>query len=172
MKYAIAAIAAWLLAVAGVAALPYFKIAGVTPDLVLVFAACWAVVRGQDEALAVVPLAGLIRDLVTSDPVGTSVLGLAPVVVLALAVRLRTVDSQFVDAAVVVAAGSLAYAVISALVLASTGQRIELGDVALRSAIPLAVVNALFTPVAYLPLRWLTPQQRLGLGAGRLGSQV
>ena len=48
--------------------MPYVEVLGVTPNLVLIFAASWAVVRGQDEAVVVVPLAGFIRDLLTSDP--------------------------------------------------------------------------------------------------------
>ena len=67
--------------------------------MLLVFAACFAVLRKEEESLVVVPLAGLFRDLTTSDPIGTSVLGFAPIVLLAAAIRLRAMESQFIPGA-------------------------------------------------------------------------
>ncbi len=168
MKYLIAFVAVFFLAVLGVSAMPYVKVLGVTPDLVLIFAACWTMVRGQDEAMIVVPMAGFMKDLTTSDPLGTSVLAMAPLVILAAAVQIRAVDTDFVPSVVIVAAGSIVYGIISMVVLTATGQDIPWVDALLRVAIPAAIVNALFTAVVYLPVSWLSPRQRSGLlGSGR-----
>jgi rod shape-determining protein MreD len=169
VKYLISLIVASFLAMLGVSAMPYVRVLGITPDFVLIFAACWAVVRGHEEALVVTPLAGLAHDLTGSDPLGTAVLAMAPVAWLAAAVRLRSVDSQFLPTVVVVGSGSLLYSVISMTVLAGTGQNVDWVQGALRVVIPFAVVNALFTPILYLPVRWFSPatQPRL-LGAGRI----
>ncbi len=167
MRYLIAFAAAFFLAVLGASAMPYVKVLGVTPDLVLIFAACWAMVRGQGEAMVVVPLAGLLRDLSSSDPLGTSVLALAPIVLLAAARDLRPVETEFVPALAVVGAGSLAYGVLSMSVLAAAGQEVPWLDGLLRVLLPGAVVNALFTPIVYLPVRWLSPGPKPGLA--RLG---
>src|SRR5262245_5764229 len=140
MRYVVAFAAAWFLAVVNSSVMSYVTVLGVHPDLLVIFAACWATRRGVDEALVVAPMAGLLHDLSTSDPLGTSMLALMPVVGLAGFVRLRAVDSQFVPAVVVVAAGSLAYSLISISVLASTGQSIAWVDALLRVAMPLAVV--------------------------------
>ncbi|MDO8615557.1 MAG: rod shape-determining protein MreD [Dehalococcoidia bacterium] len=173
MSYLIAIVIAWFLALLNASALPYVQVLGVTPDLVLIFAVCWAMVRGQDEALFVVPLAGFLRDLNTSDPLGTSVLAMAPVVLLAAAIRLRALDTEFVPTIAVVAGGSLAYGVISMMVLAATGQDIQWLDALLTVTLPGMLVNALFTPILYLPVHWLGHRRREGLqGAGRLTSPL
>lgn len=157
MRYAAAITIIFFLAVFSVSAMPYVKVLGVTPDFLLIFAACWAVVRGQDEALIVVPAAGFIRDLTTSDPVGTSVLAMIPIVLLAAAIRFRTLDSDFPPTIAVIAIGSVTYGIISMGVLAATGQHIDIFDAFVRVVLPSAAVNALFCPIVYLPVRWLTP---------------
>lgn len=157
MKYALAIAATFFLAVVSVSAMPYVKVLGVTPDLVLIFAVCWAVVRGQEEAWVVVPAAGFIRDLTTSDPLGTSALAMVPIVLLAAAIRLRTLDSDFLPAVAVAAVASLPYGIIAMSVLAATGQHIDVLDALVRVVLPSAVVNALFCPIVYLPVRWLSP---------------
>jgi rod shape-determining protein MreD len=154
MKYVVAFVLAYLLAILEVSFMSSFQVLGVTPSLVLMFVASWAVVRGQDEALVVVPLSGFIRDLVTSDPLGTSALALTPIVLLAAAVQLRSMDSDFLPTVVVVGAGSLAYGIISIVVLTAAGQSIPWLDGMLTAVLPLVVVNALFTPLIYLPVRW------------------
>ena len=155
MIYIFAIAISWLLASAGASALPYLHVLGVTPDFVLIFAACFAVLRSQDEALLVVPLAGLLRDFGTSDPVGTSLLGFAPLVILAAVTRLRSLDSQFVPALAVVAAGTACHAAISILVLVLTGQHIAFGQALVHVVLPLTLVNSLFAAIVYLPVSWL-----------------
>jgi rod shape-determining protein MreD len=157
MRYVIALSLAFFFAAFSVSAMPYVKVLGVTPDFVLVFVVCWAVIRGQDEAWIVVPAAGFIRDLVTSDPLGTSALALIPVVLLAAAVRVRALDSDFLPTLAGVAASSLTYGVISMSVLGATGQHIDVGEALVRVILPSMVVNALFTPILYLPIQWLSP---------------
>jgi rod shape-determining protein MreD len=161
---AIAAVIAMLLAMLHVSAMQYVDILGVTPDLLLVFAACFAVLR-RDESLVVVPLAGLMRDLTTNDPLGTSVLGFVPIVLLASIVQVRAMDSRFLSAVAVCFSGSLAYTAITMIVLSVTGQEIQWTDSLVRVALPAAFVNTLCTPVFYLPLNWLTGD---GLTAGSL----
>lgn len=168
MKYLVALAVLYFLASLGVSAMPYVRVLGVTPDLVLILAACWAVVRGQNEAMVVVPMAGVLRDLTSSDPLGTSVLGLAPIVPLAALVQLRAVESQFLPAVAVVFLGTCFHGIVSMTVLAATGQTVPVGDGVLRVVIPQAVVNALFTIIVYLPVIWLSPKPRPGpLGARR-----
>jgi rod shape-determining protein MreD len=173
MKYVVALVVTLLLATFEVSFMPYFQVLGVTPSLVLMFVASWSVVRGQDEAFVVVPLSGFIRDLVTSDPLGTSALALTPIVLLAAAVQLRSMDSDFVPTIVVVAAGSLAFGIISIIILATTGQRISWMDGIWTAVLPLVVVNALFTPIVYLPVRWLGARSTTRiLGPNRITSPL
>jgi rod shape-determining protein MreD len=137
------------------------------------FAAAFAVLRRQEEALLVVPACGLFRDLGTSDPLGTSMLGFAPLVLLAAGIRLRAMDSQFIPAIAVVAAGTIAHGLISIGVLTLAGQNIAYLHGVLSIVLPLAVVNSLFAAIIYLPLSWFRqPERSPVLGSGRLTSPL
>lgn len=173
MSYVVAFLVAAGLAVLHVSAMQYVDILGVTPDLVLIFAASWAVIRGQQEATVVVPLIGFLKDLVTSDPLGTSALALAPVVLLAAAIRLRAVETEFVPTVLVVACGSLTYGIISMTVLAITGQTVVWDQAVSRTLLPACLVNALFTPLVYLPVHTFSGQDRSStIGTRRLISPL
>lgn len=156
MKYLLAVALFFLLAVFQVSAMPYVRVLGVTPDLVLILAVCWTMVRGQGEGMVVIPLAGLLRDLVTSDPLGTSVLALAPVVLLAWARDIQVLETEFIPTLGVVVLGSIIYGLISMTVLAATGWSIPWWTGVLHVVLPSAVVNALFAITVYLPVRWLS----------------
>ncbi|MCH7997923.1 MAG: rod shape-determining protein MreD [Chloroflexi bacterium] len=167
MKYAVALAGSFLVAILATSVMPYVKVLGVAPDLVLIFAVCWAMIRGQGEALVVVPMAGLLRDLTTSDPVGTSMLALSPIVLLAVIRELRPVESDFLPTLAVVAIASLAYAVVSMAVLTAIGDDVPWGTGMLRVALPSMLVNPLFTVLIYSPMRWLTTRpKRESFGVG------
>jgi rod shape-determining protein MreD len=156
-----AAFAGCFLAVAlAISLTPYLSILGVTPDLLLIFVACWAMIRGRAEALVVVPMGGFLRDLATSDPVGTSTLALMPVVFLASLRDLRPVESDFLPAVAVVAAATFAYAIVSMVVLTAVGDDVPWWTAMLRVTLPAMVVNPLFAVIIYAPMRWLTPRPR------------
>ena len=133
MKYMAAIVAAFFAVVVAASLAPHVRVLGVAPDLVLIFAACWAMVRGQREAMIVV--LAVLRDV-------------------------RPVDSDFLPTLVVVAAASLAYAVISMTVLSAVGDDVPWGTGLLRVAFPSMLVNALFTVVVYVPMRSLSPRPR------------
>jgi len=166
VKYVLAALVAWFLAVVDVSALPYLKVFGVTPDLLLVFAAAYAVLRPQNEAMIVVPLAGLMHDLTNGDPLGTSVLGFAPLVMLATVVQIRAVETQFIPAIAVVAVGTLIWGAIRMAVLSVTGQEVQWLDAVLRVVVPLTIVNVIFTPIVYVPLTLFSDNRRQGIMSG------
>jgi rod shape-determining protein MreD len=169
----VAGFAAWFLAMLNVSALPYLKVLGVTPDPVLIFAACYAVLRTQDEAMIVVPLAGLLRDLTAGDPLGASMLGFAPLVVLAGVIHIRAVETQFIPALAVVATGTLVWGAIRLPVLNVTGQEVQWWDAWVRVIIPMAAVNTLFMPLIYMPVSWFSATQRQGImGGGRITSPL
>ena len=173
MKYTVAAVLAWAFAVLDVSAMPYLHPLGVSPDLVLIFAACWAIVRGHDEAMIVVPICAVLQDLTTSDPAGTSLFGLAPIVPLAIAVRLRAIESDFLPAVAIVMAASVCYGMISMMVLGATGQEIAVVSALFRVVLPSIVVNTLFTPLIFLPMHWISPPPPAWLrGSARMRSSI
>lgn len=167
MKYAVAILLAWFVAIANVSGLSYISVLGVTPDFVLILACCWAVVRSEEEALIVVPICGLMRDLAGSDPTGTAILGFAPIVLLAAVGRTQVLDSSFPPTVVVTAAGTISFLLIQSCVLAGTGHHVEVWHLVSAVALPSVVVNALFTPIVYLPVRWFSPPRPLAMQGGR-----
>ena len=160
MKYLAALAGAFLAAVLTASLSPYVKVLGVAPDFVLIFAACWAMVRGQSDAMFVVPIAGLLRDLTTSEPLGPSVLALSPIVFLSLLRELRPVESDFLPALALVDTASLTYAILSMTVLTAVGDDVAWGTALLRLAVPSIIVNPLFAVIVYPPMRWLNPRPR------------
>ncbi|HET9476667.1 MAG TPA: rod shape-determining protein MreD [Dehalococcoidia bacterium] len=173
MKYIVAALVAWFLAVVGVSALPYMKILDVTPDLLLVFAASYAVLRPQDEAMIMVPVAGLMHDLTNGDPLGASMIGFAPLVILAAVIQIQAVETKFIPALVVVAIGTVTWGAIRMSVLTITGQEVQWLDATMRVVLPLAVVNTLFVPLTYVPLSWFSAAHRQGImGRRRITSPL
>jgi rod shape-determining protein MreD len=173
VKYVIAFLAAAFLAIVQVSIMPYIEVLGVVPDLTLIFAASWCVARGPEEGAIVTPMTGFLRDLATSDPLGTSVLAMAPIVLFAAAIRLRAIETEFVPAVLVVAFGTLAYGIISTIVLAITGQTVVWDQAMLRVALPACLVNALFTPLVYVPVHAFSRQAGTSIvGARRLTSPL
>lgn len=141
-------------ALAQVAAASYFPLLGVTANPLLVLLVCWAMIRGPGEAMVLIPLAGAFKDLITSDPVGTSVLALLPIVPLA-AIRERwPTQSEFLPAVAAVVVASLSYHLLYVMVLAAVGHDLPWLQSPIRVFLPAALFNALLTPIFYLPLQW------------------
>ncbi len=137
--------------------LHHLQLLGVAPDLVLVLLAVWALVWGYQEAMVLAPLAGVAGDLVGTGPVGISVLGLAPVVLLASVRQAGVMEVTLPLVLAVVALGTLAQHMLVLTALAVIGQGLPWGEALLRAAIPAAVVNLLVAPALYFPLRLLRP---------------
>ena len=141
-------------ALAQVAAAPYFPLLGVTANPLLVLLMCWAMVRGPKETMVLIPLAGIFKDLITSDPVGASVLALLPVVPLAAMRERWPTESEFVPTLAVMAVASLSYDLLYMMVLTAVGDGPPWLQTAVRVILPAALFNALLTPIFYLPVRW------------------
>jgi rod shape-determining protein MreD len=143
-------------AVAQVATASYFPLLGVTANPLLVLLTCWAMVRGPRETMVLIPLAGIFKDLMTSDPVGVSVLALLPIVALATVRERRPMESEFLPTLAVVVVASLCYDLVYMIVLTAVGDGPPWLQTPIRVVLPAALFNALLTPILYLPVRWAT----------------
>ena len=143
-------------ALAQVATAPYFPLLGVTANPLLVLLVCWAIVRGPTETMVLIPLAGAFKDLITTDPVGVSVLALLPIVALATIRERRPTESEFLPTLAVVAVASLSYDLLYMMVLTAVGDGPPWLQSPTRVLLPAALFNALLTPIFYLPVRWAT----------------
>jgi len=143
-------------ALAQVATAPYFPLLGVTANPLLVLLMCWAMVRGPRETMILIPLAGTFKDLITTDPVGVSVLALLPIVPLAAIRERRPTESEFLPTLAAVAAASLSYHLLYMIILTAVGDGPPWLQSPMRVLLPAALFNALITPIFYLPVRWAT----------------
>jgi rod shape-determining protein MreD len=143
-------------ALAQVATAPYFPLLGVTANPLLVLLMCWAMVRGPRETMVLIPLAGIFRDLITTDPVGTSVLALLPIVPLAAIRERRPTESEFLPTLAAVAVASFSYHLVYMMVLTAVGDGPPWLQSPMRVILPAALFNTLITPIFYLPVRWAT----------------
>ena len=159
MRYALAVPLFWLTAVVQTSVMPAFPVFGVVPNLVLALAVCWTVVRGQQEAMIVVPMAGVCLSLVGSQPLGVALLAMMPVLLLSELRALRLTPSDFLLTVALVFLSSLVYEMVLLVALRLQGETVGWLTAFLRAVLPTAIVSVLFTP----PLYWLVWSRSEGL---------
>jgi rod shape-determining protein MreD len=139
-----------------VAAAPYFPLMGATANPLLALLMCWAMVRGPREAMVLIPLTAVFKDLITNDPVGVSVLAMLPIVPLAAVRERHPTQSEFVPTVVVGAVASLCYHLVYMVVLTSLGGNVPWLQSPVEVLLPAALLDAVLTPLFYLPLLLVT----------------
>lgn len=159
MRYYIAVPLMLFVVLVQTASLPMFSVFGTHPNLVLILLASWAVVRGQEEALVLIPLAGLSLGLLDSHPLGLHLLAFVPLALLLLVHDLRLVEAHFLMALAIVLAATLAYEGVFLVVLRLTGETLDWWGNISRVVIPAAIANTLLTPPVYA-LVWLASVDR------------
>lgn len=150
MKYVAAALLLLLIALVQTSVMPAFPVFGVVPNLVLATAVCWTIVRGQDEAMVVVPMAGLILGIFVSRPLGVTVLAIMPVVLFAELRALRLTPSNFLLTVAIVFLSSVLYEMVVLVSLRLQGESVGWLSAFVRGVVPTSIVSVLFTP----PLYW------------------
>jgi rod shape-determining protein MreD len=135
-----------------VAAAPGATVFGVRPQLTLVLVALWSVLRPSAEVMWLAPAAGIMLGLLGSEALGVSVLALAPIVMLGVSSNGRSTERRLFSSIGLVVAGTLAYALIHAILSSVMGRPfpLELGSV--RMLLILCAVNVALATVLYWPL--------------------
>jgi rod shape-determining protein MreD len=159
MRYVLAALLLLMAALVQASVMPAFPVFGVVPNLVLALAVCWTVVRGQQEAMIVVPMAGLCLGLVGSQPLGVTLLATMPVVLFSELRALRLTPSDFLLTVVIVFLSSMVYEMVLLVALRLEGESVGWFAAFLRVVLPTGIVSVLFTP----PLYWLVRSRSEGL---------
>jgi len=135
-----------LLAIVQTAVLPHFPIAGVEPQLLLLVALAWGLVRGLEEGLVWAFIGGLWSDLFSMAPVGLSSLAFMAAVAAAVLLQQVMPPRRLLVATLMAALGTLIYLVISIVVLGLLGH--GLSAAGLAELLPLFVLHM----VAILPI--------------------
>ena len=163
MRYVFAFVLFTVAALLQTSFMPAFPVFGVVPNLVLALAACWTIIRGQQEAMVVVPLAGLCLGLGASQPIGVAILAVMPILLLSEFAPLRLTPSNFLLTLALVFLSSLVYEIVLLVALLAQGETVGWLSAFTRAVLPTAIVSVLFTP----PLYWLIWSRSEGLRRAR-----
>jgi len=145
-----------------VAAAPSFTYLTVHADLVVVWLGCWAVIRGRNEVMVLIPVAGIGLGLLGREPLGTSLLALMPIAALAALYEMRPIRARFLTTIAIVFAASLLYTCIHALAGFAGGEPLGQPLDVVRVAPRAAVLDAMVAAVWYWPLRVLFSRRARG----------
>jgi rod shape-determining protein MreD len=142
-----------LAALAQVAVLPSFSILGSQPSLIIVLLVAWMSIRGQREALFLIPAAGFILGLLDGQPVGLAMLALSPLVLMTEVRELRLVDSDFVPALLLTALATFVYETTLLVSLAVRGGSPSWLASVTDVLVPAVVANVLLLLPVYAVIR-------------------
>ena len=138
-----------LVALLEVSVLPMFRVYGLQPNLMLVLLIAWLSVRGASEAFILAPIGGVLLGFVDGAPVGTALIGLAP---LAFLQELR--GSQIREGGLIAAIGftivmSFFYNFVHLGIFTLLGEAGEWGAAFLRIIVPTVFINVVILPPIY-----------------------
>jgi rod shape-determining protein MreD len=126
----------------------------------LVVVALWAALRPEAETMLLAPVAGLLLGLLGNEPLGVSVLALAPTVLLGHRDERRSTHRRLPATIGLVVAGTLAYAAIWSVAAAILGEGVPVGLGSLRVLAAVVLLNCLLAMMLYWPLARLTGDPR------------
>ena len=140
-----------LLALLEVTFLPYFRILGLQPNLTLVVLVAWLTVRGQEEALYLIPLAALFLGLVQGASIGLAFIAFAPVAVLHELRGVHLGEGQLPIAIALMVGATVVYQGVYLVAFAVAGQGDDILGAVLRVFLPVSLLNV----AVFLPVYWL-----------------
>lgn len=134
--------------------MPSAALGAAVPHLPLLFVVSWSLVRGARAGIGWAFVAGLLCDQLSTAPLGTYTL---PLVAAALAVAAGA--GRFADVlimpAVFAALATVVFVVGQLAVLAAIGGVVDARPTAvLWLVVPTVLLNLLWLPIVYFPLRW------------------
>ena len=153
MKWTLLTVGIAALALLQTSAIPAFELFGVAPNLLLVALACWVVVRGQEEAMILAPMAGIWIGLLSLQGMAESVAAFMPVVLVAALRDLLAPRSEYVWALAVVVATTMLYFIAIAVSIEMEGSSIDWMAATTDVLLPSVLVNLLTGLVGYWLIR-------------------
>ena len=151
MSYYIAIPLLLLAALCEVAVAPMFRVAGLQPNLVLIFLTAWLIARGQSEAFVLIPIGGFLLGLVDGAPLGTAIVAMAPLALLQDVRGSQLNEGGLALAVIFVLLMTLVYNAIYLFMFTLRGESASWLDAGTRVIIPTALINA----VTLVPVYWV-----------------
>jgi rod shape-determining protein MreD len=121
--------------------MPELSIAGGTPDLVLLVVLGWSLMAGYEQGLLWAVVGGILQDLISAVPVGTTSLALVLVVSLAALIVGQVHPRNLVYPPLVAAAATLVVHLVTEFVLVVTGRPLPFLGLLLSVTLPSMVYN-------------------------------
>ena len=160
MRYWVGGAFVVFLALVQASSVQQFNVLGVVPNLMLVLLVCWLVVRGLEDVLPMVGVAGITLGFIGLQTPGLVLLALLFVPAFGVVRELKVVHSEFLLALGIVAASTLAYeSVMLASVMATGGPLQPLAAIS-NDVLPAVLVNLAITPPVLLLMRLARPVDR------------
>jgi hypothetical protein len=160
MRYWVGAVLAFFLALVQASSVEQFRIVGVTPNLMLVLLVSWLVVRGLDDVLPMIAVAGVTLGLIGLQPPGLVLLALLPIAGFGVVRELHIVHSDVMLVVALVATATLAYETIILFGTLVTGGGFDVVAGFRSAVLPATIVNVALTPFVYAVMRFAKPTER------------
>jgi len=150
----------FMLALVQASSVQQFHVLGVVPNLMLVFLAAWLVVRGLEDVLPMIGVAGVTLGLIGLQTPGLVLLALLPLALLGVVREMHIVHSDAVLVLALVAAATAAYEVVMFGSVMATGGSRDIVAAATRDVMPAVLVNVALTLPVYAIMRLAKPVER------------
>ncbi|TAK72324.1 MAG: hypothetical protein EPO22_00635 [Dehalococcoidia bacterium] len=157
MRYWAGGAFAFFLALFQAASVEQFKILGVAPNLLLVLIVSWLVVRGLDDVLPMIAVAGLTLSFIGLQSPGLVLLALLPVIGLGLVRELHVVHSDAVLVLALVAASTAMYELVLLASVMASGGVLDVRTALAGTVAPSVLVNLAITLPVHLVMRLAKP---------------
>lgn len=135
--------------------MPHIRILGVSPDLVLLSAISWVLLRGSQDSLIVGLVGGVMLDMLSAVPAGASTLALTLVCYLASIGEINVFRGSRLLPYIVVAMATLLYYMLVLVLLQITNRPVFWTAEISRTVLPTLLVNVLAMPLVYAFYAWV-----------------
>lgn len=142
------------------------RVVGGRPDLVLLLAVTWSIIRGAEEGALWGFIGGVFCDLLSGSGLGLWTLSLTIVGFLAGQRWVHALGPTVIRLALMSALGTLLGHLILLLTMALLDYPVNIGQSLISLAGPAALLNLVLSPFAFTFLVWFHRRNRMRVGGG------
>lgn len=128
---------------------------GAHPNLLLLLATSWVLIRGLGEGLLIGLIGGLLLDVSSAAPFGVIMLSLSLGISLAALGQVNVFQGAWMLKYLVIAGATLLFNLVFILVLRLSGYDTSLGQSLSRIILPELLIHVALMPVVYGFVKWL-----------------
>lgn len=128
---------------------------GIHPNLLLLLATSWILIRGLSEGLLIGLIGGLLLDVSSAAPFGAVMLSLSLGISLAALGQINVFQGAWMLKYLVIAGATLLFNLVFILVLRLSGYGTSLGQVLGSVILPELLIHVALMPVVYGFVKWL-----------------